>query len=428
MHPTFIEVTSTILFALAILHTFSVTYFQKLAHQYPSGSVGENLFHLLGEVEAVFGLWSGIFFLVFVFGGAPHLAIEYVEGLNFTEPLFVFAIMTIASTRPIIEFAGKIIASVAKILPLHESISYYFCCMTVGTLLGSLITEPAAITVCAILLYERFFKQSVSQRFRYFTLALLFVNISIGGTLTHFAAPPVVMVAGKWGWDFSFMFSHFGWKSVIAVFINASVFSFILSRELKLIPKLESRESRKNPMALPRWITGLHLLFLVLVVATAHYSNVFMGIFLFFLGVATITREYQTPLKLRESLLVAFFLGGLVVFGGLQRWWLEPLLASLGDVTLFLSATGLTAMTDNAALTYLGSQVPGLSEGAKFGLVAGAVAGGGLTIIANAPNPVGYSILKPSFGDQGLNAVQLLKAAIFPTLVAMICLWFLPNF
>ncbi len=54
----------------------------------------------------------------------------------------------------------------------------------------------------------------------------------------------------------------------------------------------------------------------------------------------------------------------------------------LGEVKVVL-----TAITDNAALTYPGSLIDSMSVEAKYMLVAGAVTGGGLTVIANAPNP-----------------------------------------
>ena len=130
---------------------------------------------------------------------------------------------------------------------------------------------------------------------------------------------------------------------------------------------------------------------------------------------------------MKASFLVGFFLAGLVTLGGLQSWWLKPLLSSMGDLVLFLGATSLTAITDNAALTYLGSLVE-LSEASKYALVAGAVAGGGLTVIANAPNPAGFGILKDTFGPDGINPVRLFLYALIPTLIGMSCLWFLPSF
>jgi len=162
----------------------------------------------------------------------------------------------------------------------------------------------------------------------------------------------------------------------------------------------------------------VHLLLLAGVVVFAHHPVVFIGLVLLFLGFATAYRRHQSPLILREALLVSFFLAGLVVLGGLQQWWLEPLLMSLSSDAVFWGATALTAITDNAALTYLGSLVPGLSDDFKVALVAGAVTGGGLTLIANAPNPAGAAILKHHFEDNTISPVKLLLAALPPTLVA----------
>jgi hypothetical protein len=163
-----------------------------------------------------------------------------------------------------------------------------------------------------------------------------------------------------------------------------------------------------------------HLALLAAIVVMAHHKVVFMGLFLLFLGIAHAYERYQSPLLIREALLVAFFLAGLVVLGGLQRWWLEPLVSKLGPLELFFGAVGLTAIVDNAALTYLGSQIPDLSELAKYMLVAGAVAGGGLTVIANAPNPAGMALLKKGFADEAVGAGALLLGALVPTAVAAV--------
>jgi hypothetical protein len=129
---------------------------------------------------------------------------------------------------------------------------------------------------------------------------------------------------------------------------------------------------------------------------------------------------------LREGLLVGFFLAGLVVIGGQQVWWLQPMLTDAAPGALYVGATLLTAITDNAALTYLGSLVENVSHEFKYSLVAGAVTGGGLTVIANAPNPAGYSILKGSFEDGAISPVGLAAGAALPTLVAAAAFWLLP--
>jgi hypothetical protein len=414
-----IQVIATILFAIAILHTFVANQFQKKASQYPEGSVKENLFHLLGEVEVVFGLWAGILILVIMFKHGWNHAVDFTESVNFTEPIFVFAIMTVASTKPIIHLAKSLILKSTLIFRFTPSLVIYFICLTIGPLLGSFITEPAAMTVTAIILLQLFYEKDISDRFKYVTMATLLVNISIGGVLTPYAAPPVLMVANTWNWDLNFMLSHFGWKAALAVFINASIAMAMLYKEI-LTLKIETSQ---NSEKIPFWISAMHIIFLALIVMTSHHSTLCMGFFLFFLGVTAITSEYQDELKIRQSLLVAFFLAGLVVLGSFQQWWLEPLLHSLHEFTLFLGATALTAVTDNAALTYLGSQVHDVSDGFKYALVSGAVAGGGLTVIANAPNPAGFSILQGKFKNASIAPFKLLLHALIPTLVAMFCFW-----
>ena len=85
-----------------------------------------------------------------------------------------------------------------------------------------------------------------------------------------------------------------------------------------------------------------------------------------------------------------------------------------------ITATVLTAFNDNAAITYLATLVPNLAEVSKYAVVAGAVTGGGLTVIANAPNTAGQSILGRFF-EHGVNPLKLLIAALIPTIVMGLC-------
>jgi Na+/H+ antiporter NhaD/arsenite permease-like protein len=291
-------------------------------------------------------------------------------------------------------------------------------------LAGSFITEPAAMTVTAFMLNAMLQKES--NKLIYALIAVLFVNVSIGGALTPFAAPPILMVASKWGWDFTFVATHLGWKSAIAVAVNAIGLVLIFKNEFKkgciTLKEVETRLTGAQA-SIPWQVTLIHLLFLAGIVITGHHRNAFLGIFLLFLGVASVTIRYQDSLRLKESLLVSLFLGGIIQFGSFQKWWLAPLLGKMNDAVLFKGAALLTAITDNAALTYLGSQVD-LSDSSKYALVAGALAGGGLTIIANAPNAAGYSVLSHKFPG-GIKPLNLLIAALAPTTVAIICLWLL---
>jgi hypothetical protein len=413
MNVDIINIIGLVLFATAIIHTFSTKIFEHLAHKHHNFS---GLLHLLGEVEIVFGFWAMVLVL-FMFGiHGKEFAVEYVDTRNYTEPMFVFVIMVIAATKPILQISEKIVIGLSKLTPIQTELGIFFLLLSLVPLLGSFITEPAAMTLSALLLSNIFFKnQKLSERFKYLILGVLFVNISIGGTLTPYAAPPVLMVAGKWNWDIQFMLLHFGWKSAIAVLINATILTLAFKNELK---KIKFKNTNVNKMPLP--VILVHILFLIGVVIFAHHPAVFMSLFLFFLGFTIAYKKYQNELILKEALLVAFFLAGLVVLGGVQQWWLQPLLISMSDNVVYFGATALTAFTDNAALTYLGSLVEGLSEPFKISLVAGAVSGGGLTVIANAPNPAGVSILKNFFYEQSISPLGLFLGALLPTLTSIL--------
>lgn len=413
MNPTMVEMVGTTLFAIAVLHTFLTKYFEHLAHIQPAHA---GLWHLLGEVEVVFGFWAFVLLGYIFLDDGPGAATHYLEGLNYTEPAFVFVIMVVAASRPVLELCKVSARALAVYIPLHDSLAFYFVCLSVMPLLGSLITEPAAMTLAALMLRDNFYSKGLSLRLKYATLGVLFVNVSIGGTLTHFAAPPVLMVAGTWNWDLWYMLGHFGWKAALAVLLNAGMATLLFTRELKAL----KTERKATERTVPASLIALHVAFLVGIVYFAHHPVMFMGIFLFFLGVAEAYKHYQDRLMLREGLLVAFFLAGLVTLGAQQKWWLQDVLAGMDATVLYFGATALTAITDNAALTYLGSLVDGVDQAFKYSLVAGAVTGGGLTVIANAPNPAGFSILRGSFDEGAINPLGLLISALPPTIVAVL--------
>jgi Putative Na+/H+ antiporter len=414
--PTVVELLGAVLFALAILHTFATKQFERLAQSRPDHA---GVWHLLAEVEVVFGFWAMILIIGMALVEGEEAATRYLDTRNFTEPMFVFVIMVIAASRPVLRFASYSVRRLASSVPVARMPATYFTALAVVPLLGSFITEPAAMTLGALILRDQFYSKGLSTKLKYATLGALFVNVSIGGTLTPFAAPPVLMVAGKWGWDVPFMLGTFGWRAALAVAVNALAVTVRFRRELAaLAPSVEA-----PTLGLPSSVVGIHLAFLASVVVFAHHPAVFVGLLLFFLGFVNAYPRYQDRLILREGLLVAFFLSGLVVLGGMQRWWLQPLLMNMNSTSVYFGATALTAVTDNAALTYLGSLVEGLSDPFKYALVAGAVTGGGLTVIANAPNPAGFSILRSHFADEVIHPLGLLLAALPPTLMAIVAFW-----
>ena len=407
-----IEVVAAVIFAFALLHTFAAKFFEQFALRHPRHA---GLLHLLGEVEVVFGFWAFVLVAAIglIAGGAK--AIDYAETRRYDEPLFVFVVMVVAASRPILEGIKAALAIIASAVPARKVLVQTWLCFALVPLLGSLVTEPAAMTLAALMLAPVVFRPGMPEWLKYGALGVLFVNVSIGGTLTSFAAPPVLIVAATWNWDSAFMFATFGWKAAIAVLVNATGIVFLLHRQL--VDATPSSAQADEP-PVPFLVGAIHLAFLGAVVAFAHHPVIFVGLFLFFLGFTQAYARYQSPLLLKEGLLVGFFLAGLVVLGGLQQWWLQPIISGLGPLALFFGAIGLTAIADNAALTYLGSLIEGMSEQARYMLMAGAVAGGGLTVIANAPNPAGVALLRKGFDAESIGVVGLLLGALAPTAVA----------
>lgn len=536
------NLVATLIFLCAIVHTFMASKFSAVSHrrrlehkrkiddgEARPGSVdilGE-VFHFLGEIEVVFGLWVvPLVAAIVLFYGWPSVLGYFEHGVNLTEPAFVVVIMVLASTRPILKLAESIMLKLASLLG-GSLAAFWFILLTIGPLLGSLITEPAAMTIVALLLSQKFYELGPSTKFKYATLGLLFVNVSVGGTLTHFAAPPVLMVAGPWNWGTAFMLSHFGWKVVIGILVANGLYFWHFRKELSqlqqafalrnlkdeigrrfvtrelierewrktapevekdqtlgasvdaatrawvdelrqrtaadLLPQLKAEgvdpdlieealekrfdevllyrlrqflpgllpedkrptfqdpdwDSREDPV--PLWVTAIHVLFMGWTIVNAHHPPLFILGLLFFLGFSQVTPQYQNRISLQPAMLVGFFLAGLVIHGGLQAWWIAPVLGNLSELPLMLGATVLTAFNDNSAITYLSTLVPGFTDSLKYAVVAGAVAGGGLTVIANAPNPAGQSILKHHF-DGAVSPKSLLKAALIPTIILWLCL------
>ncbi len=429
------NLVASVIFLLAICHTFLASRFTAIAHRLErrykalEGKIEEpgvarqrdrlrfraTVAHFLGEVEAVFGIWLIPLAIAIVAFSGWGTMVHYFNNVSYVEPIFVFVIMAIAGSKPVLRFAEGWLALFASIGGKTPA-AWWLAILTVGPLLGSFITEPAAMTICALLLLERFYKLKPSMKLRYATLGLLFVNISVGGTLSHFAAPPVVMVAAKWNWGFDHMLMIFGWKAVIGILIGNALFFTVFRRELLSLRSDQSLDE-KDREPIPVFVTVVHLLAIVWTVVNAHYPAMVIFGLLFFLAFVMATDRHQNAVSLRSPMLVGFFLAALVVHGGCQQWWIAPVLGDLGKWPLMIGATLLTAVNDNAAITYLATLVPGFTDELKYAVVVGAVTGGGLTVIANAPNPAGQSILQKAFGENGINPLGLFLAALIPTFI-----------
>ncbi len=441
---------ATVIFVLAILHTFVAVPITKLAHKvqhdhdarvrkelghataHDMVSFKGTMLHFLGEVEAIFGIWVlALMGAMFWFYDLDTIK-GYLMGVNFTEPVFVVIIMALASTRPVLRFAEACLGFFAR-FGKETPAAWWLSILIIGPLLGSFITEPGAMTISAMLLAKKFYKLKPTPLFAYATLGLLFVNISVGGVLTNFAAPPVLMVAKSWGLSTLEMLLHYGDKAVVAILASTLLYYLFFRKELAEMGvragdhDADGKGDLKEKLRpVPLFVTVTHLAFMAWTVFFAHYPPLFIGGFLFFLAFSQATAHHQHDINLRGPILVGFFLAGLVVHGGLQGWWLAPIISSLDKTALFIGSTILTSFNDNAAITFLASQVEGLPAQLKYAVLAGAVTGGGLTVIANAPNPAGQALLGRFFGE-GVSPAKLLAGALVPTLIVAACMMFFPD-
>jgi len=419
-------------FVLAVTHTLLSHKFAVASHwlidrnEKLTGerreTFGSEVLHFMSEVEVVFGIWVIPLMITMSLVYDWSTALYYLDNREYTEPIFVVVVMALAQTRPVYKLAEECVRAISR-LGGSTVQAWWFSILTVGPFMGSFITEPGAMTISAILLGRQFFRLKPTLVMAYATLGLLFVNISVGGVFTNFAAPPVLMVSKAWHWSTFHMATTFGWKAILGI-LTSNLLYFIyfrksfkdLEKKKKFAETSEGLHEREKDEAIPFWISMVHLAFLAWTVVHSHYPVIFVGSFLLFLGFYKATLPYQSHLNLKMPILVGFFLAGLVVHGGLQAWWIGPILSGVSSSVLLGISAVLTAFNDNAEITYLATLVPNLSDIMKYAVVAGAVTGGGLTVIANAPNPAGQAILGKYFPD-GVAPLYLFSAAIIPTII-----------
>jgi len=402
---------------------------QTLVPELGHTSMPARALHFLGEVEVIFGIWVLPLAALMAWKLGSQTTLDYLSHrVSYDEAWFVVVIMVISSTKPIVGLAQSCLRFFAKMGGRGPG-AWWLAILTLGPVLGSLITEPAAMTISALLLGQQFYALKPGRYFAYATLGLLFVNVSVGGVLTQFAAPPVLMVAAAWGWTTWFMLRHFGWVALLGIVLANLSYYAVFRRNFTGLASTVQAGSLAEPASakvqrIPPWITFAHLAFMAWTVLNAHHPVLLIGGFLFFIAFFEVTADYQSDLQLRSPILVGFFLAGLVIHGGLQQWWIQPVLSRLNPVPLMFGAVGLTAFNDNAAVTYLSTLVPNLTDAMKHAVVAGAVAGGGLTVIANAPNPAGQSMLNRFF-PEGIAPLGLLLGSLPATAILILCFLFL---
>ena len=216
--------------------------------------------------------------------------------------------------------------------------------------------------------------------------------------LTHFAAPPVLMLARAWGWDLSYVLATSAGARCWLFRLDAGVFPGF-RRQLgtsRIAPRRRTRTSRRTRVRLP---PGCY--------RCRRGSR------------PSMSRSWPGPWSpprnraLRRGFLISLFresdgglrepdgpegsadgrifLGGLVIDGGLQAWWIGPVLSRLSEATVPGGEGAHRSTTRPDHLPRVAR-----AESARYAepaVVAGAVTGGGLTVIANVPNPAGQALL-----------------------------------
>jgi hypothetical protein len=289
VHQEPFNLWATLLFLAAVVHTFLTHQFIRLSHVLEQRqrrrweadathagpapiSVAARVLHFFGEVEAVFGIWVIPLFGLMMWRVGRQPTLDYLNHRSYAEPLFVVTIMAVSSTKPVLRLAEQCLRFFAR-LGGGKPGAWWLAILTIGPLLGSLISEPAAMTISALLLARQFYALKPPPLFAYATLGLLFTNVSVGGVLTHYAAPPVLMVAGRWGWSTPYMFRHFGEIVLLGIAIsNTGYFLFFRRQLARLRPDSAAVAVDAGPAAVPVWVTAVHLLFMAALVWWAHYS------------------------------------------------------------------------------------------------------------------------------------------------------------
>ncbi|NGX60669.1 MAG: hypothetical protein K940chlam9_00136 [Chlamydiae bacterium] len=423
--------TSSIIFGLAIFHTLLTPQLRKLSDRLDRRKKTQpdwwkhyhfysEIAYLLSEVEVVFGIWLIPLFIFFTIFEGWEAASSYLKDRNYSHALYIMVVLVVVGSRPIISFAERICEWVARIGKDSPG-AWWVTILTVGPLLGAILKEPGAMALSSILLSHKFYPYPVSSKFKYATLGLLFANVSVGGMLTTFSSRSLFIVADAWGWDWKFMLTRFGWKVVLGMGISTGFYYFLFRKEFKhAFPSTLPAHQKEEPP--PFWITLVHLIFLTLIVVTGENAPLFMGIFILFLGFWRATTFFQGALHLQSAILIGFFFASLILHGELQGWWITPLLQRLSHFAALEVSYLLSAFVDNAVVSYLTLEVPGLDEMKKYLLVAGAMSAGALTVIANAPNPIGHAILRRSFPGP-ISFLYLFFSALTPSLIYLSLFW-----
>ncbi|AAP05554.1 putative Na+/H+ antiporter [Chlamydia caviae] len=427
---------AALLFFFSILHTFLTPWLFGRCQLYQHKKMVfperwkkylwlSEFYRLISRVELVFVLWAAPLFLWFLYSEGYRVTMSYFNSRNYVFSLFIVIMLILLESRPIVYFSECIFSNIAKI-GRQSPRCWWWTLMIAAPLSGALLKETGAMIIAATLLVRNFYKFSPSPRFAYATMGLLFSNISIGGLTSALSSRALFIILPSVKWNNSFILKYFCWKSIIAILLSTTIYYLIFRKEFNNFPKVVINPSMMNERV-PKWIIFVHIILVGSVILARSVPLLMAAIFLFYLGFQKFTIFYQHSINISKVCFVGLFYAGLVIFGELQEWWVLELMHRMSDFGYIITSYTLSIFLDNALVNYLVHNLPVATDCFLYLVIAGCMSAGGLTIVSNMPNIVGYLILRPSFPSSSLSLGWLFLFALGPSIISLMTFWFLRD-
>ncbi|WP_213357473.1 putative Na+/H+ antiporter [Chlamydiifrater phoenicopteri] len=423
------------IFSLSLVHMFLTPYFYKVCENYAHKKmvypeqrekygVLSELFKILSRVELVFILWSAPLFFWFLITEGTRLSIAYFSSRNYIFPFFVVVIVLFIESRPIVYLGERLLSKIAN-FGKKSPAAWWWTILLVSPFITPLIKETGTMVLACVLLVAKFFPFSPSKKFSYATAGLLFSNVSIGGMLFPITSRAVFLINSKLRWSAVFVLKYFSWKAFLAILVSTTIYYLIFRKEFQAFPS--TIPSRKTSEAVPWWVVVVHILFLVAVIFVRHIPVILVGVVLTFLGFRALTIMYQSPISFTKVGMVGLFFSGLILFGDLQEWWVLALMEKVSYEGHMIISFIMSMFLDNALVNYLIFKLPSANDCYHYLAISGAMSAGGLTLMANVPNIIGYLLLRPSFKVRSVSLVWLFVAALPPAVISALIFWAFKN-
>lgn len=431
-----LQVGASALFFCAIIHIFLTPWLGRLHRLYQHKKMMfpgrwkqylllSECFGFLNKIELVFIVWAVPLFVIFVCCEGYRVAMAYFNSRNYVSSLFIMIMLIFLESRPIECLSERIFSNIAK-LGYQSPKCWWWTIMLFAPLSTFFLKETGAMIIGATLLAKHFYRFYPSSRFGYATLGLLFSNISIGGLLTAFSSRALFIILPSVKWGNEIVIKHFCWKAVLSMLISTTIYYFVFKKEFHSFPRSVVNKAVVED-DIPYWVILVHIVLVGLLISTNTIPLFMMAILIFYLGFQRFTIFYQHSINISKTCCVGLFYAGLVIFGELQEWWVLELMHRMSDFGYMLTSYGLSIFLDNALVNYLVHNLPVATDCYLYLVITGCMSAGGLTIISNMPNIVGYLIIKPAFQVPSFSMWRLFISAAVPSVLALLVFWFLKD-